>query len=713
VSTPASKSTERKGTREMSPLAWLTTIRARLYIAFGFAAAMTVIGSLFALYAFTNVNGTMTEIVSRSMPATVDSLRLSEETIGLVASAPQLMATENDRQRLDVANDIGRRANNLAMRIEHLRTLDPGKSQEIDAARAAMVERLAALNQVVTERITISNQRRTLALSVRKTHEDLLEGLAPVIDDANFGMMTKNQGASSKSAVNESLEALRRLLEVQAEANLLAGLLTESSLVTESARLQPLRDLVDAARRKIETNLSALADPEQRNKLLSLYGQLAIIAGDDGIIALRKLELDRQRDAQLAFASTQSEAVKLKQLVDRLVAEEGQSTQAVSTRAAEQIRSSQILLITLSIAALVAASLIAWLYVGRNIARRLGFLSGAMRRIAHGDLTVQITEGGRDEIADMARTLLVFRKATADVVAARQSEADHAQLSETRRQRMEAATRNFQQAISDIIGALDHASTAMNASARTMTESARRNQTEALSTASASEEATTNVRNVATAAEEIAVSVEHISTQVRDSVAIARQAAGEAQVITAAVEGLTASVDQIGDVSNLIRQIAGQTNLLALNATIEAARAGEAGRGFAIVAQEVKNLAAQTEKATAAITQQISSIEETTSRAVHTMKAISGTIARLDDIANVVASAVEQQGSVTQEIARSAAAAAQGTCDVSASISQVSRGATETEQVANTVLGAAGELAARSGTLKSEVERFLAQVHAA
>jgi methyl-accepting chemotaxis protein len=179
------------------------------------------------------------------------------------------------------------------------------------------------------------------------------------------------------------------------------------------------------------------------------------------------------------------------------------------------------------------------------------------------------------------------------------------------------------------------------------------------------------------------------------------------------VEGLAISVDQINDVSNLIRRIAGQTNLLALNATIEAARAGEAGRGFAIVAQEVKNLAAQTEQATAAITQQISSIEDTTSRAVHTMKTITGTISRLDDIANEVASAVEQQGTVTQEIARSAVAAAQGTGDVSASTTHVSDGAAETEQAANTVLGAANDLAARSSSLKSEVERFLAQVHAA
>ena len=101
--------------------------------------------------------------------------------------------------------------------------------------------------------------------------------------------MTKSQGTGTKAASNAEIESLRRLLEVQAEANLLAGLLIESSMVTESVRLQPLRELIDAARGKIELNLKALADPEQRKKLIDLYERLAALAGLEGIIALRAL----------------------------------------------------------------------------------------------------------------------------------------------------------------------------------------------------------------------------------------------------------------------------------------------------------------------------------------------------------------------------------------------------------------------------------------
>ncbi len=188
-------------------------------------------------------------------------------------------------------------------------------------------------NQAVTERIAISGRRLAMAASIRKAHEELLEGITPAVDDANFELMTKSQGAENKAASNQAIESLRRLLEVQAEANLLAGLLIESSMVTEIVRLQPLREVIDAARGKIESNLKVLADPEQRKKLIGLYDQLAAMARRDGIIALRARELQRQHEAQLAFAATQTEAVKLKRAVDSLVEQQGKGAEAVSARA--------------------------------------------------------------------------------------------------------------------------------------------------------------------------------------------------------------------------------------------------------------------------------------------------------------------------------------------------------------------------------------------
>lgn len=694
-------------------LSRLRTIRSRLYFAFGFAASMTVVGSLFALFTFANVSKTLTEIVFRSMPATVESFRLLDETNRLVASAPRLMAAEDENHRVEIAGEITAQSRNLEAQIERLRVLDASESDEIAVAEVAMNERFDALNQAVAGRINISEQRRALVMAVRKTHENLLEAITPAIDDANFDLMTKSQATENRTELNQSIDSLRRLLEVQADVNLLAGLLIESSMVADIASLPPMRDLIASAERSIDTNLKALPAPDQRSKITDLCGKLAALAGDSGIVEQRMNELKGEQDAQKVYSAALVETTRLRNAVENLIKRQGSIAQTLSARAISQINIGRLILVVLSIAALAAAGLIAWFYVGRSIVGRLTLLSGAMRRIAAGEANVPVPVGGQDEIASMAEALLVFRRAIEDVIVARQSEAERARDAESRRQEIEVATQDFERAVNDIVRALDGASKTMDGCAQIMAEAANHNQTQADATATASEEATTNVSNVAAAAEEIALSVEQISMQARSSADIAHQATDEAKSIIRTVERLAATVGQINNVSNLIRNVAAQTNLLALNATIEAARAGDAGRGFAVVAQEVKSLAAQTGKATDDIAQQISSIETTTLSVVQAMEAIAGTIGQLDENANDISAAVQQQDAVSKEIARSANAAAERTREVSASVVQVSDAASKTGQVAKAVLNAGSELSVKSDRLRAEVEHFLTQVRVA
>lgn len=694
---------------QLRSLSWLRTIRARLYLAFGLAAGMTVVGSLFALYASANLSATMTEIVSRSMPATVESLRLSEEAAALVASAPRLMAAEDDSRRVEIASSIAAQSRVLDERIGRLRVLDASENVEIEVAKAALSERLDTLNQAVADRIKISQQRRALTLSVRKFHEDLLEAITPPIDDANFKVMTQMRPMQA----TELIDTLRRLLEVQAEVNLLAGLLIELSMVTDVASLPPMRDLIAAAARNIEANLKALPASDDLSKITSLYSRLASVAGADGIVARRISELNRDQDAQRVFTIAVADAERLRVAVESLIEREGTLAQSLSARADAQIRTGRLLLAVLCVVALATAGLIAWLYVGRSIIGRLTSLSEAMRQIADGDLNTPVPVGGRDEIAGMAQALLVFRQAIEDVSVGRRREAGRAEESEVRRREVESATENFERAVNDIVWALDGASKSMDECARIMAQAADHNQTEAEAATLASQNATTNASSVALAAMEIAQSVEQISSQATASANIARHAAGETKEIITAVQLLVASVGEIDTVSNLIRDVAAQTNLLALNATIEAARAGDAGRGFAVVAQEVKSLAAQTERATQDINRQISAIDQTTSQVVQTMKTIAGTIKQLDENATEISVAVQEQDAVSKEIARNANLAAERTREVSANVAQVSDAAAKTGQVANAVLNAGRELAERSNRLRAEVEHFLAQVRAA
>lgn len=691
----------------------LKSIRSRLNLAFGFAAGITVIGCLIVVFASSEVGTTIIEIAARSMPATIESFRLAEEASTLVASAPRLMAVEDDHRKDEIANDIARHSLALSANIEHLRALGVGQTDEIELARAAMNERLAALDAAVTQRLKLSAQRRELALSVRKFHESLLEAITPVIDDANFDLMTRRPTPSDNGTVNQAIETLRRLLEIQADSNLLAGLLIESSLIADAAKLPPVRDSLATAKRHIDNNLKALPKAEERNKINAPYERLVAIAGDDGILARRIDELDREREARQAFAAAVAEAARLKNVVETLIEQQGSFAKALSDRAISQIQVGRVLLILLSVGALASAGLIARLYVGRSIIGRLTQLSSAMRSISDGDLTTAVPVGGKDEIGAMARALLVFRQAISDVTSARQQEADRARQSETRRQQFELATQNFESAVNDIVQALDSASKLMEECAKIMAQATSDDHTQTEATTAAAVEATTNVGNVAMAAEEIAQSVEQIASQSSASANIARHASDEAKVIIRAVEQLAASVAEISTVSNLIGDIAAQTNLLALNATIEAARAGNAGRGFAIVAQEVKDLATQTARATGQITKQICAIELTTSQVAEAMTAIAGTITQLNENAIGISVAVQQQDAASKEIARSANAAAERTREVSAKLAHVSVSAAKAGERARAVLTAGVGFAARAHGLRAEVERFLARVRVA
>lgn len=223
---------------------------------------------------------------------------------------------------------------------------------------------------------------------------------------------------------------------------------------------------------------------------------------------------------------------------------------------------------------------------------------------------------------------------------------------------------------------------------------------------SASSRVELNAQSVAAATEEMDASIREIARSASEAAAVAREAVDAANDTNGTMSRLAESSIAIGKVVQTITGIARQTNLLALNATIEAARAGEVGRGFAIVAGEVKSLANETASATEDISHRIQAIQQDTAAAVEAIRRIGGIVGRIDGIQGTIAAAVEEQSTTTTEIGRNAASAARDSSEIARTVSGISESAQVARASAEDTRTAAQSLAVMARDLEAMLAHF-------
>lgn len=349
----------------------------------------------------------------------------------------------------------------------------------------------------------------------------------------------------------------------------------------------------------------------------------------------------------------------------------------------------------------------------RNFQKPLEKITHDMGLLADGDLSITVQHiERRDEIGQIARAFEVFKTSAVQKVALEERQAENeAQAIQRRRAEMLALSQEFENTVGALITDFITSFRTLRNSVNDINGNANSSANKSMEAVSFSEQAAAGVQAVAAAAEEMNASNAEIATQTQKAHDISKNATAQAADAASTIKNLAKGTEQVGEILLLIQDIAEQTNLLALNATIEAARAGEAGKGFAVVASEVKGLATETSKATEGIAQQISNMRELMTAAVKSIDEIGHVIYSINEGSVIISSAVTEQTNAFSEIARSAQDAADNTQAVNSNLHDVRNLAEHTGNSIDDCMHKLEALQEQADVLRQSVDEFLAHVN--
>lgn len=594
------------------------------------------------------------------------------------------------------------------------------------------VERAAELIREAFEAAQTAHSANSRIASKLVDAENLIgeidDGLSAIMDDSAYRalelveetdeLLDAAQSGSAISSVRRVFGGVRETIGFNTASQQLLVALRALRNILLQVRTLDSRTALDAAESRfgaLYKRLDVLVENLPRAGTAAsdfeyLPEQVEQFASFNDIFELRRTAIESHTAANVQVEAALEILANLRENLSADAADKAISSVGEIAADAERIMTISIAL--MSVLGLV--TVLAVVRVRQEALLPLSVASRALDGLRRGDFDVDIPRSRFEEFASIRESLHSFRNALADRERLEKEQAARKQEAEEEKRRIMLELANgLEGSVQAVASGVSAAAVQMETAASRMSTTADQTRSQAATAASASTEASASVEGVATAAEELSNSIEEILRQVDRSTQIANRAAGEAERTNSAVDGLVDAAREIGEVVELISEIAGKTNLLALNATIEAARAGEAGKGFAVVANEVKTLASQTAKATDQIGKRIEAMRGVTGEAADAIRKIADTIVEMNEISTTVASAMEEQGAATKEIARNAMAVTGSAKSSNESIGLVASAADDAGAAAGQVLGAAGDLSKQSRELKEAVEGFLSRIRAA
>jgi class 3 adenylate cyclase/phosphoglycerate-specific signal transduction histidine kinase len=275
-------------------------IKAKLFLAFGGMAMLTVGASGVAWYAFTDIDRSVTRITAESIVGMAASLRLAEKSAEITATAPALIASRSEEERAKEQERLVRRLNEITAVTEGMKITGMAEARfaNLIEIEGNIATELKVLDGAVAQRLRLNAQRQTAVADLAVVETKFQNALEPLVDDASFNLVTTSEEvtAKSKEAITGLIEggvnALQALLRLRADGNLAASLLGEAAHVDDPALIQPFRERFSAAAAAIEKGLEALPQsPENRRLREASKTLIALGRGVDNVFEVRSQEL--------------------------------------------------------------------------------------------------------------------------------------------------------------------------------------------------------------------------------------------------------------------------------------------------------------------------------------------------------------------------------------------------------------------------------------
>ena len=405
-------------------LAMRYLISTQLYVGLGGAVALTVAASFVGWFSFSRVGEVQSLVTDGSVPELEAAFRIAQHSSTLVTAAPRLVSSATSSDLAVVEFLIENAYRDLESEITSLEEsgTSPERVERIREHSNALVDNIELIVDSMEELFTSRSSVQELRDQLTTVNTRLDATVVPAVDDQFFYTITGFRSLDQPSEnplvyfSEDQVTLYRNLSEIQAEVNIAAQLLVSAFSVSEQALIEPLLERFETITARIQRRLADIRDPglhEQLDLVLAWLFDLGI--GEDNGFELRSQELGILARQQELLDTNSELTIGLVDQVDGLVSSANANVQEATEASSQAILTGRILLLTIGAVTVGGGLLIAWQYVGRVLLSRLQLLSGRMRSMARGDLETEVEISGRDEVADMAAALEVFRQHALEV----------------------------------------------------------------------------------------------------------------------------------------------------------------------------------------------------------------------------------------------------------------------------------------------------------